>query len=60
MDAMTSSVQHGMNAGFFRYITKPIDVRAFLAAIDAAPPIATVGPAPTSAAPAAPAPLASA
>ncbi len=31
--AMASDVQRGQEAGFFRYLTKPIDVRAFLAAV---------------------------
>lgn len=34
--AMPSDVQRGMQAGFYRYITKPIDIEAFCAAIDSA------------------------
>ena len=34
--AMPVDVKRGMDAGFFRYITKPIDIDAFTAAIDSA------------------------
>jgi CheY-like chemotaxis protein len=47
--AMASDVQRGLDAGFFRYLTKPIDIRGFLAALDealaaGAPAKATAGP----------------
>jgi len=32
--AMPYDVQRGLAAGFYRYLTKPIDVKAFLAAVD--------------------------
>lgn len=32
--AMRSDVQRGIESGFFRYLTKPLDVNVFLAAID--------------------------
>ncbi|MCK6452098.1 MAG: PAS-domain containing protein [Alphaproteobacteria bacterium] len=34
--AMPLDVKRGQAAGFFRYLTKPIDVKVFLAAVDAA------------------------
>lgn len=34
--AMPNDVARGMRAGFFRYLTKPLDFDAFLAAVDAA------------------------
>jgi CheY-like chemotaxis protein len=34
--AMPGDVRKGLAAGFFRYLTKPIDVTAFFAAIDEA------------------------
>jgi CheY-like chemotaxis protein len=35
-DAMRRSVENGMAAGFFRYLTKPVDVRQLLKAVDEA------------------------
>lgn len=35
-DAMPSNVQRGLESGFFRYLTKPLDIEALLLAIDAA------------------------
>ncbi len=35
-DAMRVSVENGLAAGFFRYITKPIKVALFMQAIDEA------------------------
>jgi CheY-like chemotaxis protein len=35
-NAMPGDVKKGMDAGFFRYITKPIDLAAFSEAIDSA------------------------
>ncbi len=32
--AMPHDVRHGLTAGFFRYLTKPIDIKEFLAAIN--------------------------
>ncbi len=34
--ARPGDVQRGLEAGFFRYITKPMDIRAFLDAVEAA------------------------
>lgn len=34
--AMPSDVQQGLAAGFYRYVTKPLDVKAFLAAVQEA------------------------
>lgn len=34
--ALPNDVRRGLEAGFFRYLTKPIDVKGFLAAIDEA------------------------
>ena len=39
-DAMKGKVRRGIEAGFFRYITKPLDVQQFLSAIDEALPTA--------------------
>lgn len=35
-DAMPGNIQRGIESGFFRYLTKPLDVEALLLAIDAA------------------------
>ena len=35
-NAMPHEIQHGLQAGFFRYVTKPIRLNAFLEALDAA------------------------
>jgi CheY-like chemotaxis protein len=35
-NAMPRDVESGLAAGFFRYLTKPLDVMALLAALDAA------------------------
>jgi len=32
--ATPQDIKHGLTAGFFRYVTKPVDVNAFLAAIE--------------------------
>ncbi|MBL8705919.1 MAG: PAS-domain containing protein [Rhodospirillales bacterium] len=51
--AMASDVQRGIDAGFFRYLTKPIDIRGFLAVLDEALAEAGRAPPPAAAAPAA-------
>ena len=35
-DAATSSIEHALDAGFFKYLTKPIKVGEFMAALDVA------------------------
>jgi len=35
-NAMPNDIQKGLAAGFFRYITKPIDVHSFMASVDVA------------------------
>jgi CheY-like chemotaxis protein len=35
-NAMPRDIEQGLAAGFFRYLTKPIDVNEFLVALDAA------------------------
>ena len=35
-NAMPHDVEKGMEAGFFNYVTKPIDVKQFMVALDAA------------------------
>ncbi len=35
-NAMPNDIQKGLSAGFFRYITKPIDVSSFMASVDVA------------------------
>ncbi|MCK6452097.1 MAG: PAS domain S-box protein [Alphaproteobacteria bacterium] len=39
--AMPADIARGQAAGFFRYLTKPLDVKAFLAAVDAALAVAS-------------------
>ncbi len=34
-DAMPRDIQKGMKAGFFRYLTKPFDVRQFMETVEA-------------------------
>ncbi len=33
---MPADIKRGMSAGFYRYVTKPLDVNTFLGTIDAA------------------------
>ena len=43
-NAMTHDIQHGLAAGFFRYLTKPIKVNEFMATLDAALAFAAAEP----------------
>jgi len=45
-NAMVGDIKLGLDAGFFRYLTKPIKVQAFMAALDEALDHAELNPAP--------------
>jgi len=44
-NAMIGDIRHGLDLGFFRYLTKPIRVETFLEALDAALEHAAANPA---------------